>query len=468
MLRNFWLIISLLLLFLNTRSSISSEVDSFDYEEKKGATVKQESLPVIYVTNIGNSSSMDFMTLEDLESTLHLRTPHFTLMLSESFEHMKNHLGHLDLSNNEMEGPLPSVLFGLEKLHHLILRNNHFSGPIPQEIENLTRLHALDISHNHFTGPFPQGVLTLCNPSSGGYASALTLLILSHNNFTGPLPEFEENISVKYLYLDHNHFSGKVPKTLFQQEHLEILNLASNKLKGNLPLLNMASLKSLSLSDNEFSGTFKGNLKNAILRRNCVLELTNLPSLEDIQLRAEKPAYPFNAVTLLAEGSTALKEIKVGLYTHPDSRIHIKSGFSSYSEIVDKVQITDGLVIFEEPLFVQETESITGKNECRKKTRGSVKSLLFSSYPVSGLPLKESKGTHVDSQVIYLLDGKFVKDSAHPIHLKASSFIGPQPKICGNFLKPFERALNQEYGRKGYHPVPSWKKGKYHKALDQF
>lgn len=67
----------------------------------------------------------------------------------------------LDVSNNELQGPLlGSQLLNLHQVLKLDFSNNKYSGKLPHELSSLKNLRWLDLSRNQFTGAVPVGLLT--------------------------------------------------------------------------------------------------------------------------------------------------------------------------------------------------------------------------------------------------------------------------------------------------------------------
>ena len=88
-------------------------------------------------------------------------------------------VAELDLSSNELTGPIPAELGHLTNLQALDLSWNGLSGPIPAELGDLTNLQTLDLRVNSLTGPIPAWLGDLTN---------LEQLILSWNGLSGPIP----------------------------------------------------------------------------------------------------------------------------------------------------------------------------------------------------------------------------------------------------------------------------------------
>ncbi|PWA44300.1 leucine-rich repeat protein [Artemisia annua] len=61
----------------------------------------------------------------------------------------------LDLSNNNLSGPIPSELTALTKLKTLNLSRNHLTGTIPEKIGDMKSLETCDISRNKLFGELP-------------------------------------------------------------------------------------------------------------------------------------------------------------------------------------------------------------------------------------------------------------------------------------------------------------------------
>uniref|UniRef100_A0A3N7FWP2 Leucine-rich repeat-containing N-terminal plant-type domain-containing protein n=1 Tax=Populus trichocarpa TaxID=3694 RepID=A0A3N7FWP2_POPTR len=123
-------------------------------------------------------------------------------------------LTSLDLIGNNLSGQIPSSFKNLVQLQSLYLGNNNFSGRIPEFLGNLTLLENLGLSNNQLSGPIPSQISTL----------SLRLFDMSKNNLHGP-----------------------IPSSIFKQENLEALSLASNN-----------KLTVLDLSHNKLEGPVPG------------------------------------------------------------------------------------------------------------------------------------------------------------------------------------------------------------------
>ncbi|XP_058214629.1 receptor-like protein 7 [Rhododendron vialii] len=217
------------------------------------------------------------------------------------FQGSKN-LTSIDLSNNALTGPVPSIVFeGLSNLVHISLMNNSFNGSIPSSLFSLPSMQQIWLTRNQFS----EVSEFLPNKSM----STLDTLELSHNKLQGPIPSyFFDFQSLRVLSLSFNNFSGTVQlesihrfqnltdlelshnslsvnasindSILSSFPQLQWLGLASCKLQKFPPLMNLP-LYYLDLSDNQISGVIpnwiwnigNGSLSNFNLSFNLLVGL---------------------------------------------------------------------------------------------------------------------------------------------------------------------------------------------------
>jgi len=183
-------------------------------------------------------------------------------------------LNYMDLSKNNISGPVPSSLGNCKNLTYINLSRNNFAGLIPTELGKLVSLVILDLSHNNLEGPLP---LQLSNCSkmdqfdvgfnflNGSLPSSLrswrniTTLILRENYFTGGIPGFLAEFSnLRELHLGGNLFGGKIPRSMGTLHNLFYgLNLSANGLTGGIPseIGSLGLLQSLDISLNNLTGS---------------------------------------------------------------------------------------------------------------------------------------------------------------------------------------------------------------------
>nr|XP_027104671.1 receptor-like protein 53 [Coffea arabica] len=200
--------------------------------------------------------------------TLDLRSNSITGPLPSNVSGLQG-LSFLYLSNNSLHGTAPTWLFSLQLLTTLLLKNNLLTGQI-EELNGMS-LMKIDLSNNQLYGQIPKSISTL---------PFLGFLDLSSNNLSGVLELSSD--SLEYLVLSNNRISwstsGNVsnslpnlhrlelsscemkafPEFLRSSKKLEVLQLAGNKIQGQIPSwvtsMPWDSLLYLNLSYNHLSG----------------------------------------------------------------------------------------------------------------------------------------------------------------------------------------------------------------------
>uniref|UniRef100_A0A0D9VDR1 Receptor kinase-like protein Xa21 n=1 Tax=Leersia perrieri TaxID=77586 RepID=A0A0D9VDR1_9ORYZ len=181
-------------------------------------------------------------------------------------------LNRLSLSNNIFSGSIPVTLGNLNKLTILLLSTNVLSGAIPSTLSNCP-LEMLDLSYNNLSGPIPKEVFLISKissfmylahnkltgniPSDVGTLKNLGELDLSDNMISGKIPtNIGECQSLQYLNLSGNFLEGTIAPSLEQLRGLLVLDLSHNNLSGTIPefLGSMTGLSTLNLSSNDFQG----------------------------------------------------------------------------------------------------------------------------------------------------------------------------------------------------------------------
>lgn len=126
----------------------------------------------------------------------------------------------LDLSWNQLTGPLPSALGGLAHLQTLVLQGNDLTGPIPAEIGSLSGLTYLAMSDNPLGGEIPTELYGLTN---------LQLLVIEDAGLTGELsPAIAGLTDLNVLVLNRNELTGPIPIELDAMHALVVLQLEGN------------------------------------------------------------------------------------------------------------------------------------------------------------------------------------------------------------------------------------------------
>jgi Leucine-rich repeat (LRR) protein len=242
-------------------------------------------------------------------------------------------LTDLGLATNQLSGTIPPQLGALSNLKFLFLGSNALEGPVPPGLGNLTNLEALTLSHNKLVGTIPTAIgdlsrlqrLYLNNNALSGpmppqlALASLTELGLATNQLTGTIPPQLGALSnLKFLFLGINALEGSIPPALGNLTRLEILDIAANKLTGEIPdLSRLTALTTLNLRANKLTGAIPplgtlSNLKALVLDTNelsgPIPSLAGLRNLERLQLYKNRLSGPIPAEV----GSlTALQELSL-------------------------------------------------------------------------------------------------------------------------------------------------------------
>ncbi|WCJ40504.1 receptor like protein 14 [Euphorbia peplus] len=226
-------------------------------------------------------------------------------------------LEELDVSQNSLIGSLPLCLSKLTSLRLLDLSQNQFSGKISSAmVASLTLLEYIDLSHNNFGGQFSfssfakhsrlevvrivnnsnQFEVETENPVSWVPSFQLKVLVLPNCNLNKPfrsiIPKFlfQQN-QLRILDLSHNNLEGSLDLLIRNNEDLEFLSFRNNSLAGrlHLPPFHQAKTWSIDLSDNHLSGKIQTDIGQKFpaatylnLSKNA-FEGTIPPSVADMQ-----------------------------------------------------------------------------------------------------------------------------------------------------------------------------------------
>lgn len=147
-------------------------------------------------------------------------------------------LEKIDLSGNILGGSIPKSIGNLHYLQEINLFSNRLIGLIPNTITILS-LRKLDISDNYITGKIPTSIgtqlpslqhLNLQNNALDGFIPNS----IGKLKFLGPIPKSLCNLTkLKVVRISHNYdINGAIPKCLFHNPHLIILDIGGRDLKG--------------------------------------------------------------------------------------------------------------------------------------------------------------------------------------------------------------------------------------------
>ncbi|KAL4652621.1 hypothetical protein ACB092_01G245100 [Castanea dentata] len=183
--------------------------------------------------------------------TLHLRCctlgPNFPNWIKT-----QRNLIYLDVSSTGISDTIPTWFWNRPfELKYFNLSHNQIKGRLPYVSIKFSNLAILDFSSNRFEGPLPV------------FSPNLTSINLSKNMFSR-LNSFicsKSSGILRHLDLSSNLLSEGIPDCFMQCQELEVLNLASNNLSGEIPH-SMVHIQLLDLSNNNISGTIPRCLNN--------------------------------------------------------------------------------------------------------------------------------------------------------------------------------------------------------------
>lgn len=143
---------------------------------------------------------------------------------------------------NVITGTLPPSLFTLPNLLDItIIDNKDLTGLIP----NLpSRLRTLNLSNNELSGPIPR---LLGTPH-------LQMLKLENNRLSGSIPDLPDSLT--NVELDNNMLDGFIPHL---PPNLREFRLSNNRLSGHLPELLPPLLNVFDVQNNHLSGVIPNN-----------------------------------------------------------------------------------------------------------------------------------------------------------------------------------------------------------------
>jgi len=183
--------------------------------------------------------------------TVYLGHNNFTSVPGHCFQLLVS-IKTLNLSNNLNLTPwlFPEDLLSSEFVHTLDLEATNILGPLPSDMfDQFPRLHTVFLSHNNMRGTLP--------PSLG--KSEVRYLRLNNqdtsNGFTGTIEVISSMRFLSQAWLNNNAFTGPIPN-MSNSTHLFDLQLHSNQLTGLVPssLFSLPSLTNISLDNNNFKG----------------------------------------------------------------------------------------------------------------------------------------------------------------------------------------------------------------------
>nr|XP_043624542.1 receptor-like protein EIX2 [Erigeron canadensis] len=128
----------------------------------------------------------------------------------------------IDLSSNNLTGPVPYELTDLHQLVSLNLSKNALFGEIPPKIGEMNHLLTLDLSRNKFSGGIP---------SSMSQMSSLNYLDVSYNSLSGRIPSSTQLQTFEpSRYIGNAELCGSpLPKYCSEDEDLHLPNVGEGE-----------------------------------------------------------------------------------------------------------------------------------------------------------------------------------------------------------------------------------------------
>ncbi|KAI3750755.1 hypothetical protein L2E82_21549 [Cichorium intybus] len=123
------------------------------------------------------------------------------------------------------------------KIMDVQLQEMGLRGRFPVGLENCTSMTGLNLSSNNLSGPLPSNLFDIIR--------FIVILDLSHNSLWGPIPPSIANCSyINVLRLDHNYLTGEIPPNLSELNRIKEFNVANNNLSGHVPMFSDTTLQS--------------------------------------------------------------------------------------------------------------------------------------------------------------------------------------------------------------------------------
>lgn len=145
-------------------------------------------------------------------------------------DNQENIIG-IDLTNNNLNGTVPSSMGDLTKLRTLKLLVNNLSGTFPDIWANMEDLEFIDLSNNQFTGNMP---------ASLGNLLKLNTLYIENNDMTGPLlPDIGDLPNIDVYWAKGNDFSGCFPGTYLNLCDIGSITFINNPQLPNTGILTL-------------------------------------------------------------------------------------------------------------------------------------------------------------------------------------------------------------------------------------
>lgn len=173
--------------------------------------------------------------------------------ISDDFGTFYPEMNQCLLSQNKLQGMVPSSIKAMKKLTQLVLSQNSLTDVIPRTIGELPSLRIVDLSGNDLMG-FQNGTMF--------HSSKIEVLILSNNRrFSAEFNDLISSLmplnqSIRILNVSTCHLTGYIPVELWSFPNLISIDVQNNEIQGTIPDVpfDLLFLLKIDFSINHLSG----------------------------------------------------------------------------------------------------------------------------------------------------------------------------------------------------------------------